>query len=295
MLPLPEVTVSPGVDQPTDSGVAPIAIGRLILTARARGLPVGVPVPGVSSMRSSALPVTSEVPRFDVVEAITPVGTAPCAECRGHIVDTYFEADQSVICGACHTRIAADRSTYTSGGVGRALVFGIAAAVGGAGAYFALLATTGREASVLILLLGFLVGKAVRTGSRGRGARRFQWLAVLLTYVSISATYVPFVMKGYSGGSAVVTESFGMPTPEAPLLTVAAAPAPVATAAPSLGHTAIGFGGLLVLAIAAPLLEGANNLFGLLFTLGALVQAWRMNRPTALVITGPYHVRASAR
>jgi hypothetical protein len=248
-------------------------------------------------MRPSALPVTSEVPRFDVVEAITPVGTAPCAECRGPIADTYFEADDTVICAACQKRIASAPPNHPTGGIGRALGLGILAALGGAAAYFTLLATTGREMTVLILLLGFLVGKAVRIGAHGRGGRRFQWLAVILTYLSISATYVPFVMKGYSATSALaVTEAFAMPTPEARFLSVAAAPpAPVIAAAPSLGSTAVGFGGLLLLAVAAPLLEGASNLFGLIFTLAALAQAWRMNRSTTRVITGPYRVGASNR
>jgi hypothetical protein len=247
-------------------------------------------------MRPIALSVTSEVPSFDVAAAVTPVGTAPCAECRGPIADTYFEADRSVICGACHSRVASSSSlAQLSGGLGRAAGFGTIAALGGAGAYFGLLATTGREMSALILLLGFLVGKAVRTGSRGRGGRRFQWLAVALTYLSISATYVPFVMKGYSAQSAVTAaESFAMPAADARFLTVATVPVPVAPAPPTLGTTAIGFSGLLLLAVAAPLLEGANNLFGLLFTLGAMAQAWRMNRSMARVITGPYRVRASA-
>ena len=237
--------------------------------------------------------MTTEVPRFNVVDAITPVGTAPCAECRGPIVDTYFETDQGVMCAACRARIAASASSPNDGRIGRAMMFGVVAALASAAAYFALLATTGREMTVLILLLGFAVGKAVRVGSRSRGGRRFQWLAVGLTYLAVAATYVPFVMKGYSRQSMAVAETFTVPNADARYLGVATAPVAAATAAPSLGSTALGFGGLLLLAIAAPLLEGANNMFVLLFTLGALTQAWRMNRSTVRVITGPYRVRAA--
>lgn len=237
--------------------------------------------------------MATEVPRFNVVDAITPVGTAPCAECRGPIVDTYFEADKGVICAACQSRLTAGAAHANQGHLWRAVVLGVTAAMGSAAVYFALLATIGREMTVLLLILGFVVGKAVRVGSGGRGGRRFQWLAVALTYLAVAATYVPFVMKGYSRQSMAVAETFAMPTPDARYLGVASTSLTATTTAPSLGSAALGFSGLLLLALAAPFLEGVNNVFALLFTLGAMAQAWRMNRSTARVITGPYRVRAT--
>jgi len=243
--------------------------------------------------RSTVIRIPSDVPTFDVVDAVTPVGTAPCAECHDRIVDTYFEADQSVICAACHDRIVTSRATHASGGrFGRALALGLFAAIAGASAYFALLAITGRELIVVVLLVGFIVGKAVRIGSRARGGRRFQWLAVVLTYLAIVTTYVPFVVKGYSRRSPAVAEAIAAPSQDGSFLTVAMAPTRASAPGSSLGDTAVGFGALLLLALVAPLLEGTSNLFGLLITFAALYQAWRMNREVAVVITGPYHVRA---
>ena len=236
------------------------------------------------------MPTVADVPRFNVVDAITPVGTAPCADCGSRIVDTYFETESGVICVACHDRLTKAGAASGAGHFGRSVAFGIGAAIVAAGAYFAVLAM-GREMTVLLLLLGFGVGKGVRVGARGHGGRRYQWLAVALTYLAIAATYVPFVMKGYSSQSMAATSEFLVPSVDARYIGVAVTPVAPATA-PSLGSTAMGFGGLLLLALAAPLLEGANNVLGLLFTLGALAQAWRMNRSTARVITGPYHVRA---
>ena len=236
------------------------------------------------------IPFPSDVPRFDVVDAITPVGTAPCADCGSRIVDTYFEADEGVICATCHARIAIAPAVARERQFGRALVFGIGAAAVSAAGYFALLATTGREMSVLLLLLGFAVGKAVRVGARGRGGRKYQSLAVTLTYLAIAATYVPFVMNGYSSASMGATDAVLAPSIDARYIGVAPTPSTSASAV-SLGSTAAGFSGLVLLAIAAPILEGATNLLGLVFTVGALAQAWRMNRSTARVITGPYRVR----
>ena len=247
---------------------------------------------------SSALPVNRDVPTFDVVDAVTPVGTAPCAECRGAIVDTYFEADQSVICAACHARLTAQRPPDAAvGRFGRGLAFGLLAALATAAAYVALLATTGRELTLAVFLVGLVVGKAVRIGARGRGGRRFQWLAAALTYLAIATTYVPFVVKGYSPtssrSSAEVTDlAFAGTT--ASFLMVTTPPPELPAGRSSLGGTAVGLGGLLLLAVAAPVLESANNILATLVMFAALLQAWRMNRRVELRITGPYRVRTPA-
>lgn len=246
-------------------------------------------------MPNSSAARTSDVPTFNVVDAVTPVGTAPCAECRGPIVDTYYEADEGVICDACHTRMATHVASQPPTGLfSRAVAFGVVAASIGAAIYFALLAATGREVSIVVLLVGFMVGKAVRAGARGRGGRRYQWLAVALTYLAIVTTYVPFVLKGFTRSSpASVTAISDVSTTTDVLLTVRTprveSPAPRA----SLGATTVDLGALLLLAVVAPVLEGANHLLTLLVFALALVQAWRLNRRIDVRLTGPYQVRVA--
>jgi len=220
--------------------------------------------PAVS--QSSAARILNDVPSFDVVDAVTPVGTAPCAECRGPIVDTYFETDRGVLCDACHTRLAADvASRSTRGYLARALGFGTLGAAIGSAIYFGVLTTTGREVSLVAVVVGLVVGKAVRLGARGQGGRRLQWLAVCLTYLTVATTYLPFVLKGFTPGA-----------------TAAIAP---------LGTTAVDVGALLLLAVVAPALEGATHPVTLTVLVLALATAWRLNRRTELRMRGPYHVR----
>lgn len=207
-------------------------------------------------------------------------------------MDTYFETDAGVICAACEARITGAHATNNAGSFSRALLFGIASAGVAAAVYFAALAATGREFTAIVLLVGFIVGKAVRIGSRSRGGRRFQWLALGLTYLAIAATYVPFVMKGFSPASRVSSiELLPATTNGGAFLVVN----PVATTPPpppaSLGRAAIDYSGLLLLAAAAPILEGMRSVLTLLLIAAAMFQAWRMNRQTPVTISGPYRVR----
>jgi hypothetical protein len=198
---------------------------------------------------------TSEVPKFDVVDAITPVGTAPCAECRDAIVDTYYESDDGIVCAACHTRVTSASALETDRGeLSRALGFGVIAAALVAAVYFGLLAAIGREVSFALILVGFAVGRAVRIGGRRRGGRRFQWLALGLTYLAMVMTYVPFVLKG---------------------------------------SAAADLGALLLLAAAAPILEGIDHGVTRIMIAIALGQAWHVNRRVEQKLTGPFHVRVA--
>src|SRR5439155_3866977 len=56
------------------------------------------------------------------------------------------------------------------------------------------------ELGIVAIGVGLLVGIAVRKGSGGRGGRKFQALAMVLTYLSITASYVPLVLKGMFEG-----------------------------------------------------------------------------------------------
>ena len=243
--------------------------------------------------QSSAARITNDVPNFDVAEAVTPVGTAPCAECRGPIADTYYEVDEGVICAACHTRVAASLTKPTSASLARATTFGLIAAALSAAIYFVVSAAASRDVAVTLVVAGFVVGKAVRVGARRQRGLRYQWLAVALTYVAIATTYVPFVMKGFSrGSSAQDSTAVAIPGMEGLVATVPAA-APAAPTQRSLGAAGVDLVELTALAFAAPLLESTTPPLELLVLVGALLLAWRANTRTAIRISGPYRVRVA--
>lgn len=244
-------------------------------------------------MSSRAL-TPAEVPRFDVTQAVTPVGTAPCAECRAAIVDTYFEWDGKVICATCQPRIAATLASEGSGSMMRALTLGLLVAVAAAGIYYGISALVGRDIAVALLFVGFVIGKAVRIGSGGRGGRRYQWLAVGLTYATIASTYVPLVTSGF-GLHAPAPASASALMLEAPstgeALRSGPAVATSATALPSSRPTLAHLAALLLLASAAPLLTGFSNAVNIAITILAVMIPWRLNRALPATIAGPFRVR----
>ena len=68
----------------------------------------------------------------------------------------------------------------------RAIVFGIGAAILGMILYATFEIQTGIVIGYAALAVGWLVGKAMITGSNGVGGRRYQIAAVLLTYAAVS-------------------------------------------------------------------------------------------------------------
>src|SRR4051812_26172933 len=118
----------PGTDNYRESGIGNLVACRHAASRRPSDS-AGNPPPAVRHLVTA--PSTArliDVPTFDVVDAVTPVGTAPCAECRGPIVDTYYEADEGVICAACHPRVASSVTNQASHGrFSRALGLGVIA------------------------------------------------------------------------------------------------------------------------------------------------------------------------
>ncbi len=79
----------------------------------------------------------------------------------------------------------------------QAALFGLGAAVLGSVIFYGVTALTGYELGLIGVLVGYLVGKAVRKGSGSTGGLQYQVLAIVLTYISIASTYVlgPFTRR----------------------------------------------------------------------------------------------------
>lgn len=144
-------------------------------------------------------PVTSAPPSG--VRAAAP--SATCAKCAAPITGYYYENAGAVYCPQCK-RLAEEASgaAASGGGLGRATLFGLGAAIVGAFGYWAFVKITDFEWALVSIAVGILVATAIRKANGNRGGRRFQILAVVLTYLAIGGAYVPFELEGASEGRA---------------------------------------------------------------------------------------------
>jgi hypothetical protein len=112
-----------------------------------------------------------------------------CRQCGGPIRDEYYDVGGDVACPSCVTNRGQVRGRWMRGL--KALLFGSLAAAVGAGVYRMIAFGTGWNFSIVAILVGYMVGGAVRSGSGDQGGRIYQVLAVFLTYSAIVGMFLP--------------------------------------------------------------------------------------------------------
>jgi hypothetical protein len=199
--------------------------------------------------------------QFDKAE----FGAAPppsCAGCQAELAGTYFEVDGHRMCPACREKIDAKPEGSPAGRFFAALAYGLGASVVGFVIYYAVLRLTGYEVGFIAIIVGLLVGLAVKKGSRGVGGAGYQALAIGLTYLSIVSTYVPLLADGWrqqNPGEAM-----------SPLAYIVIVP----------------------YAFATPFLLGLKNIIGLFIIGFGLYEAWKINKRPKHDIRGPLELKA---
>ena len=216
------------------------------------------------------------VPQFATAE-FAPNGPAmTCAACRRPINGPYFKINGAQACASCASKIQAQIPKDTHAAFVRALLFGIAGAVAGFALYVGFALATGLVIGFVSLAVCFIVGKAMNFGSRGAGGRRYQLVAVLLTYLAVSMAAVPIAIHQLRQQHQVQAQSG-------------------TTAAPQGPHERMSFGkaiGLLALiGIASPFLDLQNpthGIIGLIILFVGLRFAWQFTAGRTLQVSGPH-------
>ena len=189
-----------------------------------------------------------------------------CASCGSAIRSAYYQVGEAITCEQCRWRI--DSEGGAGSAVGRflkAALLGVVAAAVGAGIYYAVRALTGYEFGLIAIVVGFLVGGAVRMGSANRGGVPYQLLAMFLTYASIVSTFIPDILK-------MLREQAGADQAAGPLVEV-------------LMMVAV-----IGIAFAAPFLMGFENIIGVIIIAIGLYEAWKINRKADRTVTGPFRI-----
>jgi hypothetical protein len=280
------------------------------------------------SDQGNSTPPNNDPLQFDVAES--PVvssparsSIAPCKACAKPITDTYFQVNGSILCATCRASLSGPRGSRLGRAL-RATSFGVAAAIAGAVLYMAVAAITGFEFALVAIVVGFMVGAAVRKGSGGRGGRPYQILAVVLTYLSVVSINIPLLINAFAAkekarahatattqmdtinisarGPVSDSTATDRPATSGSGMTVAQAGTPFSAPHttktrpphPQFGKVLMALLALLVLAARVPFLAGFSNIIGLVIIGVAVFQAWKLNRRVTLRITGPYRLGTRA-
>ncbi len=239
----------------------------------------------------------SVVPRAG---ADTESAGSRCTSCQTPLDSEYFDVSGQHVCRACSEKVVYQGATLRGmGTLVRAGAVGVVAAVLGAVAYFAILAVSGYEIGLVAIAIGYMVGYGVRLGTRGRGGRRFQVLALVLTYWAIGLAYSSLaIQQEIQGRSKEASASASGPQtsgdtpdvgPGTPASPAASEEAPLTGAGFALALLQ-----LLAFTFALPALVIAESLPGSLLSAAiigfGMLQAWKMTAASAVTVSGPYRI-----
>jgi hypothetical protein len=121
-------------------------------------------------------------------------GTQVCGICGSLIVGNRYFVGSKFACSKCAGGTGEAQTVDESAGFARGILFGIAAAIVGLAFYATFTIVTHFYIGYVALAVGWMVGKAIMTGSNGVGGPRYQIAAVLLTYAAISLAEIPILI-----------------------------------------------------------------------------------------------------
>ena len=199
--------------------------------------------------------------QFDRVVSNAPGATdaagqtaAICKACGKPIDRDYYHLNGKVACESCrHAIAAAVESPKGALPFVRAAGLGFIAAIAGAAIYYGVIALANLEIGIIAIAIGYMVGWAVRKGAGNRGGRRFQILAVALTYWAVGLAYAPLILT--NSGIPLVAQFFYV----------------------------------FMLPIRVIMSGGTGIITAIIIAVG-LRQAWQMTAAPTLTIAGPYRV-----
>jgi hypothetical protein len=135
--------------------------------------------------------LTNPTPQFSTAEYAREPGANVCKSCNQTLGGTYYRVNGALTCANCAQQLKNQLPKDSHAAFVRALLFGVGGAALGLIIYAVFGILTGLMLGYISLAVGYIVGKAITTGSRGFGGRRYQIAAVLLTYMAVSMAAVP--------------------------------------------------------------------------------------------------------
>jgi hypothetical protein len=255
-------------------------------------------------LRSSPMgfPPANSAPQFATAEYASSGDV--CKSCNQAISGTYYRINGSLACERCTTQLQTQLPKDSHSAFVRAFLFGVGAAIAGLIGYAAFGIITGIRIGYISLAVGWLVGKAMRTGSRGIGGLRYQIAAAALTYAAVAMAAIPVYFSQISKDKATrppqvktAPASPGAPADDAQKddsAPYSGTATPVPQAKPRL-HPFKALGLLALLGLASPFLElqdPFHGAIGLVILFVGIRFAWQQTGAPKIDIVGPFQSRA---
>jgi hypothetical protein len=225
--------------------------------------------------------------QFDRVE-YAETGAA-CGACGQPMRGVYYEVNGLAVCQVCREQLEASLNSGSPlGRFARATLFGALAGLVGAAIYYGVRETTNIEFGLISVVVGLMIGKAVKAGSKGRGGWMYQSLAMFLTYMAIVFTYIPLMVHAVQDRRDQKAAAEAQPPAKAAAVEgVGDAEAKPTPSVPGLLFALVLVAGF---AYAIPVLVGFQSPMSLIIVGIGLYEAWVINRRVPLLINGPFQI-----
>jgi hypothetical protein len=234
-------------------------------------------------------------PQFGSAEYAGVAGTEHCQYCHQPLGRRYYRVNGAMACSACGERAQHELPKDSHGLFTRGLTCGIGGAILGLIIYAVFAITTGLMIGYVSLAVGYIVGKAIKKGSRGAGGRKYQIAAVALTYAAVSLAAVPIYISIYAKNRR--------PAPSTQVEQQPALDADQQQQQPEQPRAQrMGLGAALLqltfIGLASPFLELAGDpfhgLIGLVILFVGIRIAWQIAAGTETQIYGPFENAVAA-
>jgi hypothetical protein len=241
--------------------------------------------------------MTDNVPQFGIAEYPSATGADICKSCNKPVAGSYYRINGALACERCKEQLEAQLPKDSHAAFMRGLIFAVGGAILGLILYSAFGIITGLEIGYISLAVGYIVGKAMRMGSRGIGGRRYQVVAVILTYAAVSMSAIPIGISQYAkekkNPPPAQVQKSPSPAPESENSSADPDSTPTPTAKPAKAKMGLGAAliGLAVLGLASPFLElqdPFHGVIGLVILLVGIRIAWQLTASPKVEILGPF-------
>jgi hypothetical protein len=190
--------------------------------------------------------------QFDKAE-FKQAATLQCAVCKAPIAGEFYQINGQTVCPSCRQRAESELGGGSSATrFAMATGAGIVAAAGGVVLHWAVRLFVGGIWGLTTIAAAWMVGYAVRWGSRAKGGLPYQLLSVFLTYCSFAASQAHYFLPRDRGQNDFLDYLTAFQQ-----------------------------------AAALPFTSGRAIFLWIIIAI-ALQQAWQMNRGMKLQISGPF-------